>query len=661
MPKGFTLFAFFSVGLIAAAAQGHAAPEENGPTTPAFVSGAACIECHEEADEAWRDSHHSWALRVPTPENVLGNFNDAVFEHRGVVSRFFQRDDAFFIETDDADGQRATFQIAYTVGVAPLQQYLIGLDGGRLQALDIAWDTLEKRWFHVFPELNPSDRGLHWTGPYKNWQARCAECHQTNFVKEYDPSSMTYDSRWSELTVGCETCHGPGQAHVNWAKNPENYDLRQFTGIDNQGLAIVFDEKDAEGEIQVCASCHSRREPLDADSPPPGKPYADHHVLSMLRDGLYHADGQIDGEVYVYGSFLQSKMYEKGVRCTNCHDPHGGNLIAEGDALCLQCHSPAGNPDFPTLALVDYGAVEHHRHLPDTEAAQCVSCHMPEKKYMVVDPRRDHSFRVPRPDISAAFGTPDACTGCHDDKTMEWAAEQVERWFPDGRTGQPHFVETIAQGHRGDNSAKARDALISLARDSEVPAIIRATALNLSRPATEPEVIDRLLPLLSDPSDLVRREAIRLFRAASTERRIQTIGPLLSDPLRSVRIAAARELLNIPPSQFAPRLRVEIGAAAREYQQSLLARTDYPEVQFTIAGMALTLRNFDAAERAFAMAVRMDPQATEGWMMIARLRAARGDREGATKALRDGLAANPRDAELKDLLLDLRGQERQNR
>ncbi len=108
---------------------------------------------------------------------------------------------------------------------------------------------------------------------------------------------------------------------------------------------------------------------------------------------LYHADGQQRDEVYNWGSFLQSKMYASGVTCSDCHDPHSGKLRAEGNALCAACHLPS-----------KYDAAAHHHHKPGSAGAACVACHMPTTTYMVVDPRHDHSLRVPRPDLSVKFG-----------------------------------------------------------------------------------------------------------------------------------------------------------------------------------------------------------------------------------------------------------------
>src|SRR5688572_1418652 len=119
-----------------------------------YVGAPACAECHVAVAEAWRGSHHDLAMQEATVATVLGDFDDAVFEHAGVTSTFFRRDGKLLARTDGPDGALHDYEIAYTFGVEPLQQYLIGFPGGRYQALGIAWDSRPReqggqRWFHL--------------------------------------------------------------------------------------------------------------------------------------------------------------------------------------------------------------------------------------------------------------------------------------------------------------------------------------------------------------------------------------------------------------------------------------------------------------------------------------------------------------------------------
>ena len=609
--------------------------------TPGFTGSAACGTCHEQQLDAWQGSHHGWALREPTAENVLGDFNDARFEHKGITSRFFRDGGRFLVETDGADGKLATFEIKYVVGVEPLQQYLVEIDGGRLQALDIAWDTEAKRWYHLYPNEDvAAGNGLHWTGSYKNWQARCAVCHQTDFRKNYDPKARTYQSTWSELTIGCEGCHGPGEAHVAWAQGARDQSIQSSGGLTPHGLLRPEADGRQAVEQNMCGPCHSRREAHGADSTLPTAPLGDHYNLMTLGDGLYFHDGQQDEEVYILGSFLQSKMHEKGVTCSNCHDPHSGGLVAEGNAVCTQCHNEVGREEFPTLKAANYDMPDHHHHKPESAGAQCISCHMPERDYMVIDGRRDHFFRVPDPLLSKKVGSPDACAGCHSGETAEWAAEAIAGWAPD-RKAPDHsrallFAETATQGP----SPERVDALAALAQDKAKPAIVRATALREIGDGADPAKLPALAPVLGDESHLVRAAAVRLWRAAPVSERVERLSPLLDDEVGTVRIAAALELASIAPEMLADK-RDTLRKALSDLQASMFAKADFPEGQMAIGGLAMTMRNWDAAEAAFAEAVFMDPQLVQAWLARANIAEALGDPREAAAILETARAKNP--------------------
>jgi len=611
-----------------------------------YVGSEACVGCHEAEGAAWEGSHHALAWTEPTESSVLGDFDDAEYSHQGVSHRFTRRGSEFFIETDGPDGQAAEYRVMGVAGIEPLQQYLLETEPGRLQAYDVAWDILAQRWYHLYPDtgLKPGN-GLHWTGPYKTWNARCAECHATGYVKAFDPSLGGYSSQQAEVGVGCEACHGPGSAHLSWARNepfPADRELSPF------GLTVMFRTINPEAEIQQCAGCHSRREPFDSSSPVPGTPFHDSYRLALLRPGLYHANGAIQDEVYVYGSFLQSKMYANGVRCSDCHDVHSGHRVADGNAICAQCHSSGGNPRFPSLRSARYDDPEHHFHTPGTPGASCTSCHMAERIYMGVDGRRDHGFRVPRPDLAAQTAAPTPCTDCHTDRDAGWAASEVAHRFPDSRYRGPHFSQVFSFAR--SDPAKQLIPLMEIAEDTEIPAIIRATALEMARGALTEQTASRGAALLADPDPLVREAAVGLQRSAPAVDRIARLMPMLEDRVRSVRISAARALIGAPIAHLPKRTGEALEQASAEWRASLLAKSDFPEIHLVIGGSALVMRNLPAAEAAFGEAVRMDPQLEQAWVMIARIREAQGDRAGAKAALRDGMNANP--ASLDLLMLD---------
>ena len=627
----------------------------NEEPQPRYLTSLTCATCHEGKSSAWRQSHHALAWQLPDRQTVLGDFNAASFEKDAEIKRFTREGGSFVVATEDRNRSKARYEVVGTAGVEPLQQYLVEIEPGRLQALDVAWNNVDHRWYHLYPDadLPPTD-GLHWTGPYKNWNARCAECHATAFEKNYDPQTRAYASTQSEIGVGCEACHGPGKAHVAWANDPLEFERTNWSGVDSRGLSHTFPPSDPEAEIQHCAGCHSRREPLGDGSPQPGTAFHDAYKLALMREGLYHADGQILDEVYVYGSFLQSRMYGQGVRCTNCHEPHSGGLRAEGNAVCTQCHGLTGNPDFPSLTRKGYDTPKHHFHAPDSTGAQCKNCHMIERVYMGIDARRDHSFRIPRPDLSATLATPNACNDCHDDRTAEWAAEAVASWFPDSADRGDHIATAFATAWKGEGGPQTVSRLLEAASNRSLPAFVRASALETLRRYPSSDLAEQTKVLLRDEDPLVRMAAIPLQWPVPPALRVQRLMPLLEDPMKAVRIEVVRGLLDLIAND--PRLQSIASriSAFSEYREALIAKSDFPETQMAMAGTALTFRKYADAESAFAEAARMDPQLIDAWVMIARLRAAQGDGEGAANVLRNGLKFNPDSAPLAKLLKDLK-------
>ncbi|MXU65272.1 hypothetical protein GSH16_07415 [Rhodobacteraceae bacterium KN286] len=608
--------------------------------TPAYVGSDQCADCHAEAADAWAGSHHDLAWTLPDEGHLIGDFDGASFTKDGVTSTFDMVDGQPSILTDGPDGM-ARFPITGVAGIEPLQQYLVETEPGRVQSLDTVWDAEEERWYHLYPdqELAAGD-GLHWTGPYKNWNARCAECHATGYVKAYDPQTDSYDSWQAEIGVGCEACHGPGEAHLQWAAMPDGFDPALWSAVSALGFTVSFGEEARDAEVEQCAGCHSRREALGDGSPLPGTPFHDAYRLALLREGLYHADGSILEEVYVYGSFLQSKMNTAGVRCSDCHDVHTARVKAEGNGLCTQCHSPAGNDRFPQLAKAEYDTPAHHFHTPGTAGAECKSCHMIERTYMGIDGRRDHSFRVPRPDLSLATGSPNACNDCHADKSARWAAEAIA---DNGGTrgGTPHPANIFAAARRFEPGMAA--ALADLALYDGLPAILRATALDEMQRYNDPEQAKRVMVLADDPDPLVRQAVLPAIRPVPGTERVTPILPLLADPVRAVRLAAAREMLALPIARLPEPHNSNARNASMEWQRSLRTRADFPETQLVLGGAALTARNLDAASAAFARATEMDPQLVDAWAMQVRLRDAVGDRAGAQRLMDAALALNPLD------------------
>ncbi len=614
---------------------------ENGSSAGVqFVDDGACTECHNEQHVQWSDSHHDHAMQPANESTVLGDFDDARFTHFGLTSRFFRSGNRFMVNTDGPDGRLADFEIAYTFGVEPLQQYLIAMPGGRLQALSIAWDTNEKRWFQLYPDeaIGHEDR-LHWTRAGQTWNLMCADCHSTNLKKAYDSASDTYKTTWHAINVGCQACHGPGGAHLEWARKAKTEDNVPYA---DDGLLVDYKSNGARYQVDTCARCHSRRHAVSAGFEH-GDPLLDHFMPEVLREDLYYTDGQIREEVYVYGSFLQSKMYHAGVRCSDCHNPHSLKLVKSGNALCLQCHQEQPDARFSGLTAKRYDTPAHHFHAQESAGAQCVNCHMPAKRYMVVDPRRDHSFRIPRPDLSVELGTPNACNNCHSDQSAQWAAAAVKAWRGAKPDYPPHFAQAFAEARSGSATAPAK--LGALVRDDRTPAIVRASALELLRPYG-PAGTPIMVEALGDGEPLLRAHAIRGLEFAPPEQRLEAIAPLLSDPIRAVRTEAARVLAPVPPARFTKAQRDAFDAALAEYRATQMANADFPSSHLNLAVLEANQGRFELAEQSYRTALRLDPDFLPARLNLANLYNALGRNQDAEQALREAIARAPDEGEI---------------
>ncbi len=644
---------YFQYLLVSSAVVLSACGQDPAPTTPKvvavpqFVGSEACVDCHVDQYADWTDSHHDLAMQVANESTILGDFEQSSFEYFGSTTEFFREDDEFVIRTANASGESEDYVVTHTFGVTPLQQYLVEFPGGRLQSVPFAWDSRPEtdggqRWFHVYGDelIAPGDE-LHWTGRQQNWNYMCAECHSTNLSVNYDQGTDTFATSWSEMNVGCEGCHGPSSIHVAEAQSGDFSGRKGLrVDLDDHGRAVWQMNADTgiaerselamrqSRQPEACGRCHSRRGVINADYEY-GVPLAETHRPALINSPLYFDDGQIRDEVYVYGSFIQSRMYQAGVTCSDCHNPHSLQLVtgAEPSDVCTQCHLPS-----------KFATTEHHQHAPAEVA--CVDCHMPARDYMQVDPRRDHSFRVPRPDLSVSSNAPNACTSCHADRDAEWAATAAKNWWGDA---QPHFASTFAAAHSGAGNAGLNDVVA----DRTLPGIVRATAFaTMSAPPGEAEATS-IEGGLGDPDPLVRMAAIGTAQILPPETQLQLLAPLLKDPIRSVRIEAARVLA---PLQEYLSTNAGFTAAANDFRDSQLAIASRPEAHVALGDFESSMGNPDKAIEHYSFALAMDPEYAYSRLNYADALRRFGDEQGAEKMLHDGLEMDAANADLRHSL-----------
>jgi predicted CXXCH cytochrome family protein len=631
-----------------------------------YTGNEVCANCHEQAVTDWRDSHHDLAMQEASTETVLGDFNDATFSYYGVTTTFTREGDAFFIETDNAAGELETYPVAYVFGVEPLQQYLLPLGNGRLQALSVAWDTRPEseggqRWYHLYPDEHiAADDPLHWTGGFFNWNTSCAECHSTDVKKRYDAANNQFDTHYAQIDVGCEACHGPGSEHVALANEGSLSSAQtgfamslkargEWRWADGADIAQRSKRLTSRQQIDTCGRCHARRGTLGEYHP--GRPLLDTHRLAIIEEPLYWPDGQIRDEVYVYGSFIQSKMHQAGVVCTNCHNPHSNQLVVEGNGLCAQCHV-ASTYDNPA----------HHRHQLASAGSACVDCHMPSQLYMGVDARRDHSMRIPRPDLSVSTGAPNACNQCHTDQSASWAYSALTDWgvtFADRRT---HPARAFHAAGRGD--VRAAPVLIETANNKNKTAMLRASAITqLGR-----LLPDKLMPSLSlwleSPDPLVRLAAVEAVGQLPPEQRQADLIRASEDPVLAVRMIAAEQLAAIVPVTDgdgvgglataqesepgdAPKAHPNrLGALFDEYVTVQSQHLDMPSVLTQLAGFQQSRGNEAQAETLLLSALQKNPQASAARVNLADLYRTQDKEANARRTLETGIQLNQSDASL---------------
>lgn len=622
-----------------------------------YVGRDACIECHQDQANQFKDSHHDLAMARATSATVLGNFDNQSLEHHGVVSRMFRDGERFMVHTEGPDGKLADFEVQYVFGVDPLQQYMVEITPpadnstqsagpnpavGRLQVLRISWDTAKKSWFYLDPpdvkdKLAPDDP-LHWTGVAQRWNSMCADCHSTNLQKNFQVAENRYHTTFSEIDVSCESCHGPGSLHVQLAKR------KSFFWDSERGFALAKLKASPEQEIQACAPCHARRE-IVFPGFDPTKNYFDHYLDQSLFENVFYADGQQQDEDYIHASFLQSKMYHKGIKCTDCHDPHTSRLKHDGNQVCTSCHQhPGGKYDTPA----------HHFHKPGTKGASCVDCHMLETTYMAIDPRRDHSFRIPRPDLSLKIDSPNSCASCHLDqgglsaekmaklplyqdwmlaaeqgdeevkqallKVNQWCDAACEKWYGANRKKDRHFGEALyAVRKKAPDSVEQLKWLLE-GSGPQFPAIARATGL---REAIRlgPETAAQLARnSLRDESPFVRAAAAAAHDGSGDPNLLtRRLVPLLRDPIRSVRVEAARVLVLNGITRLSGTDDAALANALEEYKIGLNNDGDRAGAHLTLGALAEQLGNAEAAEKEYRIAIALEPSSSGGRANLAAL------------------------------------------
>lgn len=622
-------------------------PETVVPAT--YVGTDKCQSCHAKEYNNYLSSDHFHAMDSAVATSVKADFNNTQFVYYGDTTRFYTRDNRYYVSTKDSTGKRTEFLVSFTFGWQPLQQYLVRFSDGRIQALPFCWNTRPKeeggqRWFHIYnkEKILPGDE-LFWTGINQNWNNMCADCHTTDYFKQFDAAANTFHSKWKENKVSCESCHGPASKHLQWADKKEAGDSLKGFAINlggektswtfnkEKGIAYPDKKPNTTTLIETCARCHARASRL-SDNYYHGQSFLQTHIPSTINTVNYYIDGQIKEEDYEYGSFLQSKMYAMGVSCTNCHDPHTMQVKAEGNLLCATCHAPER-----------FDVEAHTHHKLNSTGSQCVNCHMPVTTYMVVDDRRDHSIRIPRPDLSLTTGAPNACNKCHSNESTQWASKSFLQWYSDKLPKNKTYGELLYTISKNTNGSE--QAMNELLTSNIYPPIIKASVLAQYNQFGSPSITGVIKNSLKSNDPNMRLQALQSVNNLPQETLLPIVTPLLNDPVLTVRTEA---MVTLEPlySQLDETSRQRFDIVMNEYLAVQRNMSDRPEGWLNQGVAYASIGKNAEAEQIYLQGIKRFPTFINLYANLADIYRASGNNELSKQYIQKGLMIEPDNATL---------------
>ncbi|MEZ5758610.1 MAG: cytochrome c3 family protein [Emcibacteraceae bacterium] len=573
----------------------------------------------------WNGSDHQKAMAVANDKSVLGKFDNVPVTIDGQENRFYKKDTEYWVHIDGED-----HKIDYTFGTYPLQQYLIKMGGGKYQTLPLSWDSRPEgrggqRWFHIYGDEHiPTNDRLHWIQPMQNWNGMCADCHSSGLKRGYDSEKNTFNTHFDKISVDCRSCHTP-ENDIMTSKTDGGWQL-----VEGAHTARWTGEKRDQREIEVCAACHSRRSPL-SDGFSPTDRYLDSFSPTPVLMPEYFPDGQVRDEDYVWGSFLQSKMFAEGVICSDCHNPHSLKLKAEGNDMCTTCHQ-TDHFDTP----------DHHNHEMGSAGGQCVSCHMPTRTYMEVDARRDHSFRIPRPDLNHVTDAPDACTNCHTDQDAGWAVMQIKSWT--GKNPLPHFGEVFSAVYQ--NAPEAEQILNIMIADETIPSIIRGSGYELLSRYPDENSFNTIGLAVTSDEPLIRLGAIKASAFIPTAERKALLLPLLKDEFKVIRIETVRALSDVDSSVFSTETKEIYDKAKAEFIAAENQVSWRGEGHFNLGLFYGGQNDLENEVKEYLKAMEIDPYFPASYVNLADRYRELGNEPKTIETIELGLSNLPEDAAL---------------
>jgi len=670
-----------TLGVRAATATGEQGPAPHVPTLPPttstdYLGSAACARCHQEDFDQWQRSLHIRMTKPLAEATIVGDFSEGTrFVDHGRTFEFGRADGKPFMKVTFGSGTPQTFPVDYTLGHKRYQGYLSKLADGRIYVLPAFWHIESKRWLD-WKEITPIPDGAH--DLRQIWNTNCFNCHATNLAQGFDVTTKRYETTWTEMGIGCEACHGPGRPHVElmeaWEKNPTAkpaYD-NSATNRDLSGILKVFSPRSAPPRqtYDTCAYCHGNKRNVFLGFRG-GDRYEDYALPFLISAPIPATD--LQGEFWPDGrpnrfnrpqALTLSGCFKAGeVVCTSCHVAHGSrnpfslklNITQgrTGDLLCTQCHTTLGPGPKPTAVkpLADAEIAAHTFHPAGSAGSRCISCHMSDVNWRLLIRRRDHTFQPPVPEMTTAFGVPNACTTCHDDRSPEWAARQMDQWWGDAerRKAAVSLADTMYRAGSGDSAVLPELARLAVDRSQGV--LVRASAVefmeqlalgtagtatttvqsqtsfgdanssttkrSMKQPAAlSAAQVNALIGAAADPEPMVRAQAVNALLATGDRDRVVTpIVARLIDPARVVRVRAAEALLAFGIAQLPGPAGDALRRAQDEYATAL---SHFPDVAANHAArgwLDVERQQIAPASEALETAIRLDPRAARPWVI----------------------------------------------
>jgi len=651
--------------------------------TGEYLGSGACARCHDVEHTQWKNSLHIKMTKPIAEATIVGDFRDGTkFADHDRAYTFGMKDGRPFVSVSFGGRVPETFSVDYTLGAKRYQGYLATLPEGRIYVLPVFWHIASKRWVD-WKEITPIPDGAH--GIRQIWNANCFNCHGTNIVQGYDVAGKKYQSTWTEMGIGCEACHGPGREHVAlmdaWEKDPASKPKYDNSSKNRQLSEIlkIFSVKSSEPRriYDTCAYCHGNKRNIFVGFKG-GDRYADYAMPFLISDPIPEND--LQGEFWPDGrpnrfnrpqALTLSGCFKAGaIACTSCHVAHGSrnefslkvniNQGRNGDALCTQCHStPKAESRELKASFTGPGLEGHTFHKPDSAGSRCISCHMSDVNWRLLIRRRDHTFQPPVPENTAQFGIPNACTTCHDDRTPEWAAKQMNQWWGDSerRAKAATLADTMYRAGSGDTTTLP--ALAKLAVDRSQGFLVRASAADyigrlvseyrnggatrsnsptqtsfdkgsyversqndrrapVERPAPEvtPAIINSLIGAASDPEAAVRASAVASLGSIGDRQR--SLAPILArlvDQTRVVRVKAAEVLVTFGIVELPGAAGEALRNAQNEYIVSLDAFPDSATNHAAKGWLESERGNVIVARDALNKATLVEPNYAFPWVV----------------------------------------------